>query len=40
MIVRSFINYLLIEKKYSQHTAIAYEKDIRAFEEYLYQGVF
>ncbi|AWL79367.1 tyrosine-type recombinase/integrase [Capnocytophaga canimorsus] len=40
MIVRSFINYLLIEKKYSQHTAIAYEKDIRAFEEYLYRGVF
>ncbi|WP_172915663.1 tyrosine-type recombinase/integrase [Capnocytophaga canimorsus] len=40
MVVRSFINYLLIEKKYSQHTAVAYEKDIRAFEEYLYQGVF
>ncbi|GIM57225.1 integrase [Capnocytophaga canimorsus] len=39
MVVRSFINYLLIEKKYSQHTAIAYEKDIRTFEEYLYQGV-
>lgn len=39
MIVRSFINYLLIEKKYSQHTAVAYEKDIRTFEEYLCQGV-
>lgn len=31
MVVQSFISYLLLEKKYSKHTANAYEKDIQSF---------
>ena len=35
MTVKKFINFLLLEKKYSQHTAVAYENDIEMFELYL-----
>ena len=35
MAVKKFIDFLLFEKKYSQHTAVAYEKDIEMFELYL-----
>jgi len=30
-----FIDYLLLEKKYSPHTVNAYKKDIEVFQEYL-----
>lgn len=30
-----FIEYLRLEKKYSKHTLIAYENDLRSFEEFL-----
>jgi integrase/recombinase XerC len=32
MPINSFLNYLLIEKKYSKHTIIAYEKDLNDFQ--------
>ena len=32
MPIKSFLNYLLIEKKYSKHTIIAYEKDLNDFQ--------
>jgi len=35
MAVKKFIDFLLLEKKYSQHTAVAYEKDIEMFELFL-----
>ena len=35
MAVKKFIDFLLFEKKYSQHTAVAYEKDIEMFEKFL-----
>lgn len=35
MAVKKFINFLLLEKKYSQHTAVAYQKDIEMFELFL-----
>ena len=35
MTVKKFIDFLLLEKKYSQHTAVAYENDIEMFELYL-----
>jgi len=31
MFLQSFIDYLTLEKKYSSHTVLAYEKDIEAF---------
>lgn len=34
MLIPSFINYLLIEKKYSQHTVTAYKKDITTFQKF------
>lgn len=35
MAVKKFINFLLLEKKYSQHTAVAYQKDIEMFKLFL-----
>ena len=35
MAVKKFIDFLLFEKKYSQHTAVAYENDIEMFEKFL-----
>ena len=35
MAVKKFIDFLLLEKKYSQHTAVAYQKDIEMFELFL-----
>lgn len=35
MAVKKFIDYLLFEKKYSNHTAVAYKKDIEMFESFL-----
>ena len=35
MTVKKFIDFLLLEKNYSQHTAVAYENDIEMFELYL-----
>ena len=32
MLINSFLDYLLIEKKYSKHTIIAYEKDLNDFQ--------
>jgi integrase/recombinase XerC len=32
---QDFIQYLRFEKRYSQHTAIAYEKDLQQFSQYL-----
>lgn len=34
--LKSFIRYLLTEKNYSQHTAIAYRNDVEQFYRYLY----
>jgi integrase/recombinase XerC len=34
MPLKSFLNYLLIEKKYSKHTIIAYKKDLTDFFEF------
>ncbi len=33
----SFINYLKLEKNYSQHTLIAYQKDLEGFQEFAFQ---
>jgi site-specific recombinase XerD len=33
-VLEDFISYLKIEKRYSEHTAIAYEKDILQFFEF------
>ena len=35
MAVKEFIDFLLFEKKYSNHTALAYKKDIEMFELFL-----
>ena len=35
MAVNKFIDFLQIEKKYSQHTAVAYQKDIEMFQLFL-----
>mgnify|MGYP000974476443 FL=1 len=35
MAVKKFIDFLLFEKKYSNHTAVAYKKDIEMFESFL-----
>ena len=37
MRVKKFIDYLLLEKKYSPQTAVAYQKDIEAFQLFLTQ---
>lgn len=34
MPIKSFLNYLELEKKYSKHTVIAYEKDLMSFQDY------
>lgn len=33
--LQSFINYLRFEKRYSKHTILAYEQDLRVFSEFL-----
>ena len=35
MAIKKFIDFLLLEKKYSHHTAIAYQKDIEMFQLFL-----
>ncbi|RZK37714.1 MAG: integrase [Pedobacter sp.] len=35
MLISSFLTYLAHEKRYSQHTLLAYETDLRQFEDYL-----
>ena len=35
MAVNKFIDFLLLEKKYSQHTALAYQRDIEMFQSFL-----
>lgn len=35
MLIDSFLEYLLFEKKYSKHTVIAYKNDLRTFKEYI-----
>jgi integrase/recombinase XerC len=35
MAVNKFIDFLLLEKKYSQHTAVAYQRDIEMFQLFL-----
>ena len=35
MLVQKFIDYLLLEKKYSQHTVVAYQNDIETFQTFL-----
>ena len=37
MRIQKFIDYILLEKKYSLHTAVAYQKDIEAFQLFLTQ---
>ena len=37
MLVQKFIDYLLLEKKYSQHTVVAYQKDIETFQTFLFK---
>ena len=34
MCVQAFIDYLTLEKKYSRHTCLAYQKDIQEFEAF------
>jgi len=34
MIVTSFLEYLSLEKKYSKHTIVAYQNDIRSFQQF------
>lgn len=34
MAIHSFLNYLALEKKYSQHTTIAYLNDLNSFQEF------
>ena len=34
MPITSFLNYLLLEKKYSKNTVIAYENDLRSFQNF------
>ena len=35
MLVQKFSDYLLLERKYSQHTVVAYQKDIDSFQTFL-----
>ena len=35
MRIQKFIDYLLLEKKYSPQTVVAYQKDIEAFQLFL-----
>ena len=35
MRIQKFIDYLLLEKKYSPQTVVAYQKDIEAFKLFL-----
>lgn len=35
MFIKEFTNYLLLEKKSSEHTVIAYEKDLSSFQSFL-----
>ncbi|HTM98001.1 MAG TPA: site-specific integrase, partial [Pedobacter sp.] len=35
MLISSFLTYLKDEKRYSPHTLVAYETDLRQFEQYL-----
>ena len=37
MPIQKFIDYLLLEKKYSPQTVLAYQKDIEAFQLFLAQ---
>jgi integrase/recombinase XerC len=37
MLIQKFIDYLLLEKKYSQNTVVAYKNDIEAFQLFLTQ---
>jgi len=37
MHIQKFIDYLLLEKKYSPHTVVAYQNDIKAFQVFLTQ---
>ena len=34
MLIKDFMNYLLLERNYSERTIVAYEADLREFEEY------
>ena len=34
MLIKDFLNYLLLERNYSERTIVAYEADLREFEEY------
>ncbi|WP_053972788.1 tyrosine-type recombinase/integrase [Polaribacter dokdonensis] len=35
MLVKPFLDYLYLEKKYSEHTIIAYQKDLNSFQRFL-----
>ena len=35
MSLKAFSDYLLLEKKYSKHTALAYIRDIETFQDFL-----
>ncbi|WP_299611137.1 tyrosine-type recombinase/integrase [uncultured Aquimarina sp.] len=37
MLIEKFVDYLLLEKKYSKHTVIAYHKDLVSFSEFYLQ---
>lgn len=37
MAIHSFLDYLKLEKKYSQHTLIAYKKDLTSFKDFILQ---
>ena len=34
MYIKAFTDYLLLEKKYSKHTVLAYKKDLESFKEF------
>ncbi|WP_299118615.1 tyrosine-type recombinase/integrase [uncultured Winogradskyella sp.] len=38
MSLKAFSDYLLLEKKYSKHTVLAYIKDIEVFQDFLYEN--
>jgi len=35
MSLKQFVDYLLLEKNYSQHTVLAYSRDIEAFKVFV-----